>query len=203
MRIAFLFVLLSGILISCSNEERKTYKPIDSSIYAKYKTIDTLYKTKEYIATKCEDTIKYFKAYVTLIKKANGKYYLLDPNAYFENDSTIIYYSMPLKTDSENGSFQKKGIWFYAHFYSEKKDSTGIYQKNEEGVKFSVDSTPSNADKIIRPELQGIYFYQNDSLIKISQEQSEEKFYSFEKNGFYFLPNSGRFFERYSIHSIE
>jgi len=202
MRLAFLYLSLS-ILISCSNNERKIYKSIDPSVYAQYKIIDTIYKTKDYIATKCEDSVKHDKAYVTLIKKVNGKYYLLDPEAHFENDSTIIYYSMPLRADSENGSFQKNGIWFYALFYTEKINSTGIYQKSEKGVKFSVDSIPSNADKIGRPELQGIYVYQNDSLMKISGDQSEEKFYSLKRNGFYFLPNSGRFFKRYSIESIE
>ena len=190
---------MSLLLVSCFNEEKKCFTEINSSTYKKYKTVDTLYKTKDYTATKCEDTIRYFKVYVTLLKMSNGKYFVLDPDAYLENDSTIIYYSQPLKSDSENGSFQKDGIWFYAHFYTEKTDSTGIIQESVGGVKYSVDSMPTNGEQIVRPKSEGVYFYQNNTLKKVLVEQSEDKFYSLQKDGFYFLPNSGRFLKKYSI----
>jgi hypothetical protein len=202
MRILYLTAILFTILVSCDNEEHHYYKQIDEATYLKYKTIDTLYKSKDFIATNCEDTIKFFKAHITLIKKLNGDCFLLDPDSYFESGSRIICYSSPLKSDSEIGSFQKNGLWFYAHFYVEKTDSTGLYQESVGGVKYVVDSIPLKGQYLARPTAEGIYFYKNGSLVKVSSEQSEEEFFNFKKDGFYFLPVSGRFFKRYSVQSM-
>jgi hypothetical protein len=198
-----IYIICLIFLISCTSEERQVYKRITLSTYNKYKTKDTLYNTKEYVATKCDDTLNYFKSYVTLIKWSNGQLFLLDPDAYFENDSTIIYYSSPLKTDSEIGSFQKNGIWFYADFYIDKIDSVGIYQESVEGVKYNVDSVPPDAKQLKYPSAEGIYLYQDSQLKQISTIQSEEIFLELKKDGFYFLPLSGRFYKRYSVTSIK
>lgn len=203
MRPLFLSILISLSFVSCYNADKKFFTEINATTYKKYKTVDTLYKTKDYTATKCEDTISYFKVYVTLFKMSNGKYFVLDPDACLENDSTIICYSPPLKSDSENGSFQEDGIWFYAHFYTEKTDSTGIIQESVGEVKYSVDSMPTHGELIVRPKSEGVYLYQNNILKKVLAEQSEDKFYSLQKDGFYFLPNSGRFFEKYNIKILE
>ena len=68
-------------------------------------------------------------------------------------------------------------------------------------MKFSVDSIPKNWNKKV-PKNEGFYFYKNNSLHLISKEQSEDKFKEYEKDGFYFFPNSGRLYDRINIHKL-
>jgi len=201
----FFYLAFLAALSSCINHANQEQAPqifteIDSSGYKRYRPVDTLYKTNEYIATSCEDTTGIYKGSQIVLRMTTGRYFLLDPFTYLENDSTLIYYSPPFKTDSENGSFQKDGIWFYAHFYKDQADTTAkrFFPETGSGVYFGVDSLPKNGEQIVRPKSEGIYFYENNSLHKIASLQTDEVFYDFGKNGFYFLPNTGRFFKRYS-----
>lgn len=185
MRYFFLIFIMA--LSSCTNRDNQVprfIEEIDASGYKRYKPVDTLYKNKDYIATSCEDITGVLKSNSILLRMTNGRYFILDPDAYLENDSTIIYYNPPFKT--ENGSFQKDGIWFYARFVNDQ-------------INFGVDSLPVNGEHIVRPKSEGIYFYENNSLHKVSSQQTDEVFYDFGKDGFYFLPNTGRFFKRYSV----
>jgi len=199
----FFFLIFIVALSSCINEEQapQIFTEIDAAGYKRYRPVDTLYKTNEYIATSCEDTTGIFKASCIVLRMTNGRYFLLDPDTYLENDSTLIYYSPPFKTDTENGSFQKDGIWFYAHFYKDQVDTTakGFVPESSSGVNFGVDSLPENGEQIVRPKSEGIYYYENNSLHKIASQQTDEVFNDFGKDGFYFLPNTGRFFKRYSV----
>ena len=199
-----LFIILT--LNSCDYQERKIYKSIDLDTYKKYEVIDTIYNKPDYIATECKNTIPYFTTSVTLIRKVNKNkysYFLLKSDAYIENDSTVVAYAMPFKSTSDEGAFQKNGIWLFAEFYTEKTDSTGIFQTSESGVKYSIDSLPPDLKEANRPTSEGIYYFENGHLIKLSSEQSEDKFYSFQRNGFYFIPNKGRLFKRHTIQSVK
>jgi hypothetical protein len=207
MKIILLLLITAIIISSCKNEERKIYSAIDLATYQKFKPLDTLYSKVDYLVTKCKDTLHYLNAYVTLIRKATAadfKYYILNRDAFFENDSSIVAYDMPLKSYSGTSEVFKDEIWFYATFYTEKKDSTSFIQSSVSGINYRIDSMPPNLKPIEHlPAAEGIYFYAKDSLVRISTEQSEEKFYDFHTNGFYFLPAPGRFFKRYSIRSIQ
>ncbi len=200
MKIILPLIIICGLLLSFAfpNAEKEIYKAIDRKTYNRYKPKDTLYQTPEFLATECEDTVKYFyKAFVTLIKRSNGKCFLLDRDANFENDSTIIYYGMVLKSDTENGPNQKNGIWFHALFGKTRmKDGEGT-------INFDVDAAPADTGDFKRPTAQGIYFYEKEKLIRISEEQSEERFTAYKKDGFYFIPGNGRFFKRYNIATIK
>lgn len=89
----------------------------------------------------------------------------------------------------DQGEFRKNGIWVYAEFY-------------KGGIKFNVDSIPKNWNHKI-PNDEGIYIYQNSSLVMFSKEQSEEKFNEKKINGFYFIPNKGRLFNRIKIKELK
>ena len=69
-------------------------------------------------------------------------------------------------------------------------------------MKFSVDSLPATWDKPL-PTKEGIYYYQNDSLILFSNEQSADRFKANNKDGFYFIPNKGRLFDRININNLD
>jgi hypothetical protein len=97
---------------------------------------------------------------------------------------------------------KKTEFGFMPHFFSGKHEKTDNLWESSSGVNFSIDSMPAGAEKIIRPKQDGIYLYKRNRLVKLSKEQSEEKFHTYKKNGFYFLPNSGRFFKRIPLTSL-
>jgi hypothetical protein len=70
----------------------------------------------------------------------------------------------------EHGSFRNNGIWVYTEFYTE-----GTFPFHSNVIKYSVDSIPKSWNNEV-PTQEGIYFFENNALTKISKEQSEEKF---------------------------
>lgn len=188
---------LLAFLFSCHYDDL-SYKKIDFETYKSYKPSETLVKKRNILVT------RYSKDFPQLLLAKNGSYFIFDSNCYLENDSTIIAYSSPFLVDSENGEFQKNGIWLYAEFYKdENKKGNFIYEVSDSGTRFSVDSIPQNADFKKLPTAEGIYFFEGKSLNRITKEQSEDKFYSQNRNGFYFIPNSGRLFNRINLNLIE
>lgn len=179
--------LYLAVLICFSCEKSDAYKIIDHEALKKLKVQDTLVENKKVLVTKVLDS-DYPKLLVWDKLSNRSNHYLFDMDCELENDSTIIYYAPPFLVD-ENGEFQKNGLWVYTKFY---RDSTS----------FGVDSIPKNKIKKL-PQKEGIYFYQNDSLVRLSKDQSEEKFNSIRRNGFYFIPNTGRLFERININQLD
>lgn len=201
-----LLLLFTFSLVACKTGGSKSYKEISEQDYNKFVAADTLLENANFLITKSEDSI--FKgSFQLLLKKQHSNtvnYYKFDSDCYFENDSVIISYAPPFLSDSENGSFQKNGIWVYAKFFTgEKKKGNSIYETSESGVRYSVDSIPPSLRVVTLPNAEGIYFYKGNNLLQISKEQSENKFYSLKKDGFYFIPNSGRLFSRISLDSIQ
>jgi hypothetical protein len=193
-----LFSLIA--LYSCDNKNN-AYQKINLETYSKYIPLDTLLQKENVLITKVQDS-KYPIISKILIKK-NNSYFIFDTDCYLENDSTIIAYAPPLKSDSDTGSFQRNGIWFYSEHYQDNKKGNSVYSISDVGAKFSVDSVPKNLKIKQLPKSEGIYFFENNSLKQISSIQSEDAFYKLNKNGFYFLPNTGRLFEHIKISSIK
>ncbi|MGO4773090.1 hypothetical protein ACEN2I_15615 [Flavobacterium sp. W22_SRS_FK3] len=194
-----LFSLIA--LYSCDNKYNP-YQKINLETYSKYIPLDTLLQKENVLITKVQDS-KYPIISKILIKKSNS-YFIFDTDCYLENDSTIIAYAPPFQSDLDNGSFQKNGIWLYTEFYTEEnKKGNSIYEISDSGAKFSVDSLPQNLNLRSLPKSEGIYFFENNSLKQVSAIQSEDAFYKLNKNGFYFLPNTGRLFEHIKISSIK
>ena len=129
-----------------------------------------------------------------LLKKE--KLYLFENDSKLKNDSTILSYFSAFIIDSQ-GSFRENGIWVYTEFYTE-----GYFPLTTKGMRFHVDSIPTTYKKKL-PNQEGIYFYEEEELVLLSSEQSEEKFKEKEKNGFYFIPNSGRLFNTYPIDTLD
>jgi hypothetical protein len=200
------FILPLLILLkvnACHDSAKPFYKKINPEVYNSHTSVDTIYSTQKYIATKVQYSTVFFKDELILIKKTNAgqlSYFSLDPDAYFENDSTIIVYAPPFKSTSQEGAFFKNGIWVYTEFVEHVKNREGVRQS---GANFNVDSVPPNIASIKIPKEEGIYIVKKDSLCKISNEQSEDNFLSLKENGFYFIPNSGRLFERHSVDEIK
>lgn len=196
------FILSISFLLlfsSCYNEETH-YESISFEKYNSYKPYDTLVEKGNILITKWKDTTSE-GVFQILLKKENT-YFIFDSDCDLENDATIIAYAPPFKWDEKDHGMQKNGIWFYAEFYNGRnKAGNAIHETSESGVQFSVDSIPKEIKNL--PTREGIYFFKKDSLILISHEQTENKFSTLNKTGFYFVPNSGRFFERIKIDSIK
>lgn len=193
-------LFLAIVLFSCS-EKNNNYKKVDLETYSEYKTIDTLLSKENLLITMGQNS-RYPQISQLLCKK-DKSYFVFDTNCYLENDSVIIAYAPPLKSDSDTGSFQKNGVWFYSEHYEDNKKGNSVYSVSDVGAKLSVDSVPKNLKIKQLPKSEGIYFFENNTLKQISSSQSEDAFYKLNKNGFYFLPNTGRLFEHIKISSIE
>lgn len=185
--------ILSFLFISCDKE----YNIINEKDFQALSIQDTLLKNKEVIVMKVGKSIS--DEYPKLLMKKNQldskNYYLFKDDCEMLNDSIILsYYSAFIYEDGSG--FRKNGIWVYTEFYKE-----GIFPFTSKGRKFSVDSIPKNWNKKV-PKNEGIYFYKNNSLHLISKEQSEDKFKEYEKDGFYFFPNSGRLYDRINIRKL-
>lgn len=200
------FLISSILLVSCAGNNERYYRKITEEEYNKFLIADTVVKKSNYLILNSNGTISREIGQL-IMRKMNPKemgYYVFDPDCYVENDSTIIAYAPPFKSDSDTGSFQKDGVWFYAGFYSDQnKEGNAIYETSDAGVNFSVDSLPKNLKITVLPKSEGIYFYQKEALVQVTKEQSEDKFSSLQKNGFYFIPNTGRLFTRLKIKDIE
>jgi len=201
MNKVFTFIFIS-FLVCCSVKDQKSYRKINEEDYHKFGVADTLLDKPDVLVTGLKEDNS--QLLLRIKRKAGIDYYKLDPDCVIENDSTIIAYAEAFKYEPGDGGFQKNGIWFYARFYSdENKKGNFIYSTSDTGIQFSVDSIPASAKSIALPNSEGIYFYEKDALIRLSREQSEDQFNALQKNGFYFIPNSGRLFKRIDIHSIK
>jgi hypothetical protein len=107
------------LLLASCHDYYNTSNEINLEAYSQYRALDTLLDTKEYLVTECLDTKAEPGFERILIKKDDGaakSYFILDTDAFLENDSTIIHYDPALLYDSDGG-FKKDGIWFYASFF--------------------------------------------------------------------------------------
>jgi hypothetical protein len=124
-------------------------------------------------------------------RKDHGNY-LFDPDSELENDSTIHAYAPAfLITDGEEN--QPDGLWVHTRF-----TPSGFLPFHSTNQHYGVDSIPLGWNQKL-PTLEGIYYYKNGALVRISTEQSESKFMEKQWDGFYFIPNSGRLFDKIDL----
>ncbi|MGJ8660252.1 MAG: hypothetical protein ACSHWV_10400 [Cellulophaga fucicola] len=177
------------LLLSCNED----YTVISTDQFNKFVVLDTLRSTTEssvyLVGTSATD-----KSPRILVK--NSKMYLFGYDSSFEQDSIVYNYDLAFVIDS-NGSFRKNGIWVYSDFYTE-----GTFPFQTKGIKFNVDSIPPNWRSKV-PTTEGIYFYENNVLNRISKEQSNEQFNKIKKDGFYFFPKSGRLYTKINSNKLE
>jgi GH43 family beta-xylosidase len=188
-------VLLSIFLYSCNDA---AYEVLDEHNVKQLTTQDTLVSNAKVLVVLAGNSIsdEYPNILVKPKTSGNGKYYLFDNDTKLENDSTLLHYYSAFIIDSE-GEFRKNGLWVYTTFTTE-----GTFPFQSEVTSFSVDSVPKYWKGKL-PVKEGIYFYRNNRLVQLSEEQSEAKFKEKKKDGFYFFPNSGRLFDRININELD
>jgi len=182
------------LLLSCKNKEA-FYEVVTEEEYSKQQAEDTIFSLPQLLVTCTGTAERYNDMETILLRKSltDGLHYFkLATDVYFENSTTLIEYQ-GFFSSGEDGAFQKNGIWVHTDFYND------FYKS---GMGFAVDSVPSGYKDIKRPVEEGIYFYAHDKLERISRGQSYDEFQKFGKDGFYFIPNSGRFFKRHSVNEI-
>lgn len=202
----FLIISLLISLTAVYAQQRSFYHEVEASDFKQFKTVDTILKKGSFTVTKRTDTLKKLKTYTEVVEidfAVRKRYFVLDYGAHFINDTTICLFGPAFKTTSTEGSFMKNGIWVYTNFVTKKKDGPTGETNEVIGMQYAVDSLPPNWDYKRLPTDEGIYYYQNGALKKVSSEQSEEKFRSQKKDGFYFIPKSGRLYSKYDIRSIK
>jgi hypothetical protein len=194
MRYLFLlpFVML---LCSCFGEQR-FYREITAEEYGEMKPIDTLTKKPGLLITR--GVSQFYTPDIFILK--NDRYFKLDYDTFPENDSIVIWYAPAYSYSEDDHGFQKDGIWVHTEFTVKRDKIIPIMPMNS--IQYHVDSLPPGYKDINRPKAEGIYFYENNRLNLVSKEQSEDAFNGYKKNGFYFIPNSGRLFTRHSINEI-
>lgn len=184
-------ILISFFVISCGDEA--IYESITKDDYTTLNPRDTIINTSKLLVT-CTGSANHRNDMETILVRKNNTYYKLAPDVYFEDNATLIQYQGFFSSGEDYGPFQENGIWVYTDFYNEMFHS---------GMHYAVDSMPSGYNDSNRPKKEGIYFYQNKKLKRIASGQSEEEFKEFGKDGFYFIPDSGRFFKRHSVDILQ
>jgi hypothetical protein len=179
-------IFISFFIISCRNEA--IYEAITKDEYSTLNPRDTIINTFKLLVT-CTGSADHFNDMETILVRKYNAYYKLAPDVYFTDGSTMIQYQGFFSSGGDNGPFQENGIWVYTDFYRDTFQS---------GMRYAVDSMPPGYKDSSRPKKEGIYFYEKNKLRRIASGQSEEEFKEFGKNGFYFIPNSGRFFKRHN-----
>ncbi|HYD92598.1 MAG TPA: hypothetical protein VEA37_14065 [Flavobacterium sp.] len=172
------------------------YQPLTESEYSLLNSNDTIIFTHKLLVTCTGNAGNYNDMGTICVRKTFSGgigYFKLAHDVYFQNSTTLIEYQ-GFFSSGDDGPFQKNGIWVYTDFYKEPFKS---------GMNFAVDSLPPGYDDINRPNIEGIYFYEHKGLWRISKGQSEEEFQKFGKDGFYFIPNSGRFFKKHNAGIIK
>lgn len=190
-----ILVLTALLFLSCTNKNA-LYKVVTEEEYNKLQVRDTIFNLPQLLVTCTGSAGRYNDMETILVRKSTEDgfdYFILATDVYFENSTTLIEYKGFFSSD-EDGAFQKNGIWVHTDFYNDRFES---------GMRFAVDSVPSGYDDNKRPVEEGIYFFTHDKLERISGGQSDEEFQKFGKDGFYFIPNSGRFFKRHSADAIK
>jgi len=198
-----LLLALCWLCFSCQ-KEADFYTEINQEQYNTYKPVRTLISNSSYLITLCQDKLDENEANTTLIRTGtptNFHYFILDDSARLENDSTLVFYSEPFVYYAGQKVDQNSGQWLYADFYEEK--DTAFFSLTKTGVRFNVDSMPQRFRTKSLPNAEGIYYYQQNQLRRLCKDQSETTFYAMKKDGFYYIPNSGRFLKRFPLSSIE
>jgi|GEM_PF-2923827 len=174
----------------------KPYGVVDDAYVKALSIQDTLLHNSKVLVLQVGDSV--LDAYPHLLVKSNesNTNYLFNEDCELWNDSIILSY-YPAFVYDEDGGFRKNGIWVHTTFYKE-----GSFPFTTKGMRFSVDSVPQNWNKPL-PRKEGIYFYRNNSLSLIATEQSEEEFKKREMDGFYFIPNKGRLFDKININELK
>ena len=185
---------LWALLLSCNE---KKYDTISDQYFQTLSIRDTLLDNKKVLVLKVGDSVN--DDYTRLLvrnKQSDKKYLFEEDDCVLENDSIILanYTVFIYGEDDVSG---KNGLWVYTKFYTK-----GTFPFTKKGMEFNVDSVPQNWKKEV-PTKEGIYFYKNGSLSVLSTEQSDEKFREKEWDGFYFIPNTGRLFDRINIYKLE
>lgn len=172
----------------------KYYNEIERGQFSKYDSVKVLTKYQNVIVYEVQELSKNKKYYLHhVILKDNNKYFKLHEFAELKNDSVIYFLSPPFISIGGKNKWEE-GIWFYADFYKEKGTS---------GIKYNYDSIPENKNELIKTsQAKGIYRLENNKLIKISENQSEEAFNENKLDGLYYLPNPGRFYIEVLISEI-
>lgn len=187
MKKLLIFVII--IFYSCE----RPYKVINDKELRKHSIQKRLVKKSKYSVYNVGNSIS--DAYPSLLVKSN-KLYLFDADCELANDSIIRTNVVEFLID-ENSDNRKDGIWVYSDFYTE-----GNFIYKTSGIKFGVDSIPRNWKGKL-PKEEGIYFYENNTLKMISKVQSEEKFNETEKDGFYYIPNNGKLYDKINIAKLD
>jgi len=198
-QIAFL-CFMSLLATACSQKEDTWYLHLDFNEYQQYSVKDSLLATPHIIVTKGINPSMSWQMPMLIKKNTKDKteYYKISADSYLENDSTIVVYASPFKSGNE-----KNGLWLYADFFDgENKQGNAIYSTTDSGVRFAIDSVPYTTYSIKLPTREGIYIFKENKLILANKEQSEDVFYTLNKDGFYFIPNTGRLFKRHNINTI-
>lgn len=185
-------VLLLMLLASCQKEYRK----VDLERFESFAFKDTLVNNDKVVVVEARHVVDDLWSRLIVKSKSSGNFYLFEDESKLANDSTALYY-YPAFIYDDGGEFMKNGIWVYTDFYT-----TGSFPFQSNGMKFSVDSLPKNWNKPL-PTNEGIYYYKNGELLPISREQSEEKFKERRIDGFYFIPNSGRLYDKININHLD
>jgi hypothetical protein len=167
-----------------SPEEFSSYKDVSIAVQSKYGKVYHVHQT----------TDRGFRdAFFVFEKIVNGEkqgLFKMDEFTQIKNDSTFLFTTAPLKMVGDT-SVWTNGIWFY----SAKKGATTTY---------AVDSMPKNPPKVDPNKMSmGIYYYQNQKLVKVSGRQSDSAFDELNKNGFFYLPNPGYFFMLANFNQIK
>ena len=179
-------LLLCSLIVMFGSCQKKNYKSIRSYEVKLMTILDTLVNTSDLVVMKVGKSST--DAYPKLLVESDG-FYLFDYDCQLESDSTILAYYDAFLIDDE-GAFRKNGLWIHTNYKKE-----GIFPFISKSIHFGVDSIPKNWKGKL-PKKEGIYFYEGNVLKRMASEQSEEQFYAKERNGFYFLPNTGRLFTR-------
>lgn len=183
-----LSLLILILIFSCE----KDYEIIDTREFEKLVVQEVLVEKSNYSVMKVGKSVQ--DEFPKLLVK-NKRIYLFENDCELFNDS-IIHSYYPAFIIDKDGEFRKNGIWIHAEFYNE-----GTFPFHSKNIKYSVDSIPEYWDGNL-PVEEGIYFFENNKLKQLSQEQSEEEFKKGEKNGFYFIPNKGRLFDKIFISDL-
>lgn len=199
-----IFLLIN--FVNGNAQQQNFYHEVEAASLKQFQTVDTILKKGSFTVTKRTDSLTRLKTYTEVVEidfAVRKRYFVLEYNAHFINDTTICLFGPAFKSTSTEGSFMKNGIWVYTNFLTKKSDGPKGERNEVISMQYAVDSLPPNWDYKRLPTDEGIYYYQNRALKKVAAEQSEEKFRSQKKNGFYFIPKSGRLYSKYDIRSIK
>lgn len=184
--------LLFIFLTACNDK----YHTIDDAYFQKLTVQDTLLNNNKIQVFKVgNSTSDKYPHLVVNNKETNKKYLFEEFECELANDS-IIHYNITTFIYDEFTESRKNGMWVYTKFYTK-----GTFPFKSNVMEFSPDSIPQNWKNQL-PTKEGIYYYKNNNLILLSNQQSDEKFKEKEKNGFYFIPNKGRLFDKINIYDL-